>query len=109
MRGLLPILIYGLIAVSVIALLGIMAWAARIGRPTSGAGEHSVLFRYNFVLRAFAFFAAFGIPAGITAMVFAFPPRGEEVWYVIGIYALFAGLTLPLYWETSRFYVLVTP
>lgn len=109
MRGLLPFMIYGLIAVCVIFLLGIMAWAAKRGRPAPGADENSVVFRYNIILRVFAFLAAFGIPAGITALVIAFPPKREEIGYVIGVYALFAGLSLPLYWETSRYYVLISP
>ena len=109
MRGLLPFLTYGLIAVCVVFLLGIMAWAAKRGRPTAGGEEHSVVFRYNIVLRVFAFLAAFGIPIGITALVIAFPPRREEIGYVIGVYAIFAGLSLPLYWETSRHYVLISP
>jgi hypothetical protein len=109
MRGLLPVLIYALIAVCVIALLGMMAWAARRGRPSAGGGEHTVLFHYTIVLRTFSFLAAFGIPAGITALVIAFPPKRSEVGYVVGVYALFAGMSLPLYWETSRFYILISP
>jgi hypothetical protein len=109
MRWLLPALSYGLIAIGVIAILGLMAWAARRGRPSPGPNDNSVIFCYNFVLRGFAFFAAFGIPTGVTILVFLFPPRGVEVWYVAGVYALFAALSLPLYWETSRFYVLITP
>lgn len=105
MKGLTP----GLIAISVVGLLGLMAWAARRGRPRPGPDDHTVLFRHNGVFRWFAYVTAFGIPVGLTALVIAFPPKAEEVWYALGAYVLFAGLTLPLVWEASRFYLLATP
>jgi hypothetical protein len=104
----LPALSYGLIAVSVMGLLGLMAWAARRGRPRPGADEHTLLFRHNAIFRWFAYLTTFGIPLGLTALVVFIPPRGVEVWYVVGVYAGFAALTLPLFWEASRYYLLVT-
>jgi hypothetical protein len=104
-----PLLSFAFIVIGVIALLGLMVWAARRGRPSPGPGDYTVLFRYNAVLRGFATFAAFGIPAGITALVLVFPPKPDEIVYIIGVYLLFATLGLPLFWETHRFYLLVTP
>lgn len=104
-----PFATYGLIAASVIILMAVMSWAAQRGRPAARAGGRTLVFRYNFVFRWFALFAAFGVPAGITMLVVTFRPRGDDVWYVFAIYALFASVGLPLFWETSRYYVRVTP
>lgn len=105
----LPAMTYGLIVVAVTVLLALMAWAGRHGRPRPGADEHTLLFRHNAVFRWFAYLSTIGIPLGLTALVTLIPPRGEEVWYVVGIYAGFALLTLPLFWEAIRYYVLVGP
>ncbi|HJZ90535.1 MAG TPA: hypothetical protein VKE40_06650 [Gemmataceae bacterium] len=102
-------LTYGLIAVAVLGLLGFMAWAARRGRPRPGDGAHTLRFRHNAVFRLLAYLATFGIPIGLTALVIAIPPRGEEVGYVVAAYALFAALSLPLFWEASRYCILVSP
>jgi hypothetical protein len=109
MRGVLLPLSYILIATGLVVVLGVMAWAGRRARPPVSGNEQSLLFRYSAALRWFAIFAAFGIPIGITLLVVAYPPRGKEVWYVIGVYALFAALSVPLFWETSRYYVRLTP
>jgi hypothetical protein len=108
MRGVLLPLSYVLIATGLIVVLGVMALAGRRGRLPASDNEQSLLFRYSATLRWFAIFAAFGIPIGITLLVVAYPPRGRQVWYVIGVYALLAAISVPLFWETSRYYVRLT-
>jgi Bacterial PH domain len=109
MRGLVPLISHGLIALAVVALLALIAWAGRHGRPRPAPGPDTLLLRYNLLFRWFAYAIAFGIPAGLTVAVYFHPPRAEVRWYVLGLYLLFAALTLPLVWEASRYYLLVTP
>src|SRR5437867_2067281 len=107
MGGLTPLFSHGLVALAVVALLTLMAWAGQHGRPRPGPG--TVLFRYNPLLRWFAYLVACGIPAGLALVVYFHPPRGEQRWIVFGLYVLFAGLTWPLVWEVSRLYLLFSP
>jgi hypothetical protein len=107
MRGLLPALTTGLIVIAVVVLVAMIGRAKQV--DIRAPGRRAVPFRYSAFLRWFAIFAAFGIPTAITSLVVAYPPRGNQVWYVIGAYSLFAALGLPLYWETSRYCILVTP
>jgi len=109
MRGLAPLISHGLIALAVVGLLALIAWVGRQGRPRPAPGPHSLLLRYNLLFRWFANAVAFGIPVGLTVAVYFHPPRAEARWYVIGLYLLFAVLTVPLVWEASRYYLLVTP
>ena len=109
MRGLVPLISHVLIALAVIALLALIAWAGRQGRPRPAPGSATLLLRYSLVFRWFAYAIAFGIPAGLTVAVYLHPPRAEERWYILGLYLLFAALTLPLVWEASRYYLFVTP
>src|SRR5262245_18620957 len=104
----LPALTYGLIAVVVVGALGLMVWAARRGRPRPGDQAHTLRFRHNTLFRWFVYVSTFGIPIGLTALVIAIPPRGEEVAYVVAAYAMFAALSLPLFWEASRYLLLVS-
>jgi Bacterial PH domain len=104
-----PILPHVLIALGVLLFLILIALAGHLGRPRSNADGRSVLFRHNAIFRGFAYFSAFGITIGLTAPIYLYPPQGIEVWYILGLYAFFGVLTLPLVWEASRFYVLVTP
>lgn len=109
MRGLVQLISHSLIALAVVALLALISWAGRQGRPRSAPGSDTLLLRYNVLFRWFAYAVAFGIPAGLTVAVYLHPPRAEERWYVLGLYLLFAALTLPLVWEASRYYLLVSP
>jgi hypothetical protein len=109
MRGLVPLISHGLIALAVVGLLALIAWAGRQGRPRPAPGPDTLLLRYNLLFRWFAYAVAFGIPAGLTVAVYFHPPRAEERWYALGLYLVFAALTLPLVWEASRYYLLVTP
>ncbi|HKA07894.1 MAG TPA: PH domain-containing protein [Gemmataceae bacterium] len=109
MRGLVPLISHSLIALAVVALLALISWAGRQGRPRSAPGSDTLLLRYNVLFRWFAYAVVFGIPAGLTVAVYLHPPRAEERWYVLGLYLLFAALTLPLVWEASRYYLLVSP
>src|SRR5262245_41139141 len=109
MRGINPLLSHSLITIAVIGLLGLIVWAGRHGRPRPGFGPHTLLFRYNALFRWFTYFAAFANPVGLTVGLYFHPPRGVERWYVLVLYLGTAALTLPLVWEASRFYVLITP
>ena len=109
MSRLLPLLPHAFIALGVLALLGLMALAGSRGRPAPSTSGPSVLFRHNPIFRGFAYVSAFGIMAGLTGIVYVYPPHGHEIWYILGLYLFFAALTLPLVWEVSRFFVFVTP
>ena len=108
MRGVAPLISHGLIALAVVAFLALIAWAGRQGRPRPAPGPDTLLLRYNLLFRWFAYAVAFGIPVGLTIALYFHPPRAAERWYVLGLYLLFAALTLPLVWEASRYYLLVT-
>ena len=104
-----PVLPHVLIALGVLLLLGLIAWAGFVGRPRSDVGGRNVLFRHNAMFRSFAYVSAFGVTIGLTTLIYIYPPQGNEVWIILGLYVFFGALTLPLVWEASRFYVLVTP
>ncbi len=107
MRHVIPFLSYGMIALGAIIFMALMSWTAQRGGPAAGSGSQSHTFRYKFAIRWFALFAAFGVPIVITALIAAFPPRAGAVWYVMGAYVLFVAIGIPLFWETSRYYVSV--
>jgi hypothetical protein len=101
---LLPSLTYGLIAAGLILLVGLLAWSWQ--RPRWVAG--TAVFRYHFALQASAFFIAFGVPAGLTAVGSAFRYRRDEIAYFYDAYLGAAAVGLPLFWEATRFFVRVT-
>jgi len=109
MRSLTPAMSHGLVVVAVIGLLGLMSWAGRQGRPRPAPGSHCHLFQYNALFRSAVYLAAFILPVGLTLLVFLYRPGDEARRFVFGLYLLVASLSLPLVWEASRFYVLVTP
>jgi hypothetical protein len=90
-------------------LLGLIGWVGYLGRPHPSTDGRTTLFRHNAFFRGFAYLSAFGVMTGLTALTYLYPPKRNEIWYIIGLYFFFAGLTLPLVWEASRFYVLLTP
>src|SRR5215472_5888155 len=76
-----------IVAVPVIGFLGLLMWAAQRGRPVEGPGG-TLVFRHGLLLRGFALFAAFGIPLGITVLVFFNPPKTEgDLTAIICLYA----------------------
>jgi hypothetical protein len=95
--------------VGVALAMAVMIAAARRGRPVVDPTTGLLLFRHGLLLRGFSIFAAFGIPIAITALVIASPPKPHEYGAVIFLYALFAGLSVPLLWESLRFAVIVGP
>lgn len=98
-----------IIAVPVIGFLGLLMWAAQRGRPVAGPGG-TLVFRHSLLLRGFSLLMAFGIPIGITVLMFFNPPKNEsDVGAIIGLYALFGLLSAPLLWESMRFALTVTP
>lgn len=107
MRGLIPYLSIGLIAIGVFGLLGLLARAGRLGVPKPGS--QTLLLRYSPMFRGLTYVAAFCVPVGLTVLVTIFPPHGQARWYVFGLYVVVAVLGLPVVWEASRFYLFVTP
>jgi hypothetical protein len=94
----------------VVGFLVILTGAARRGVPTVDRATGLLLFRHHLVLRAFALVAAFGIPIALTALVISNPPKNQNDYVAITcLYLLFAGLSAPLLWETTRYALLVGP
>jgi hypothetical protein len=90
--------------------MAILLWAASRGRPTIVSDDGSLLFRHNIAFRWFSLFVALGIPLAITVLVFYKPPQNDDdLWAILGIYALSAVCGLPLWWESSRFALILTP
>jgi hypothetical protein len=91
--------------VVVSCFLAILLWTAR---PLATEQEVMV-FRYSATLRIFAMAMTIGCPLAVTAAVFFLPRKEDDTWPILGTYALFAGLSLPLWWETSRFSLTLLP
>jgi hypothetical protein len=95
--------------ITVTIVLALFELAAHRGRPTIISDEGTLLFRYSVLFRGFARFAMFGIPLAITALGFSRPPKNQDdLRAFIGMYALFAVLTIPLWWEATRFALILT-
>jgi hypothetical protein len=109
MHGPSPILTFGLMAVGVLGLLGLLAAAAGRGRPVPTAGELAVLVRHSPAFRAFAFLATLAFPIGLTVLFSLYPPGRDETGYVLLAYAATVVVTVALYWEAVRYYVFATP
>jgi len=102
-------LTFVLLAGCLVVLALLLASSARQGLPRPGPGGPIRLFRHNGLFRGFALAAAVGLPIGLTTLVSLHPPQRPEVPYLVGLYMLFAVLTLPLVWEAGRYYLLATP
>jgi hypothetical protein len=101
---------FGVIGGAVVGVLGLLLWAAQRGKPRSDPETETLIFRHSILLRGFAMFAGFGIPIGITILMFFHPPKHEgDVWAIIGLYALFGVLSAPLLWESLGFALVVSP
>lgn len=101
---LLPSLTHGVIVAGLILMIGLLAWTWQRPRWVDG----TVVFRYHFALQAVAFFIAFGVPAGLTAVGSAFRYRRDEVGFLYDAYMAAAAIGLPVFWEATRFAVRVT-
>lgn len=105
-----PFFTSAITAAVVCAFLVFLLGAAKRGQPEAEPGTGHLLFRHHSLMRWFAYFAAFGIPIGITALVIAFPPKDPgDTLAILGLYALFAMLSAPLLWESLRFALIVRP
>src|SRR5262249_58543406 len=99
-----------MITVAVVGFLGLLAWAARRGKPRADPETGTLVFRHSILFRGFSLLAAFGIPLGITALVLVNPPKKEgDVTAIVCLYALFGALSAPLLWESMRFSLTVSP
>ncbi len=96
----------GVIAGVVLAVLGGILYLARTGQPREEAGR--LVFRYGLPLRILAALLLFGPLIGITVLVMFKPPVKEgDLYAILGLYALFGGLGLPLFWEMWVFSLVV--
>jgi hypothetical protein len=107
MRGLSPLVAQGLIVLGVLGLLGLLAWSARRGRPEPG--PNSLLIRHSPAFRLTALFTVLAAPLVLVFAMAVFPPLREEARYVLLAFAVALAVTLPVYWESARYYALVTP
>lgn len=90
-----------------VALLLLM-WAAVRGAPEVTA-DGTLRFQYPALFRGMANFFAFGVPIGLTGLLFLFPPKAGDALPILFLYALFVGLGFPLWWEATRFFLIVSP
>ncbi len=99
-----------LIKLGVAASLALLVVAATRGRPKLISTDGSLLFRYSLPFRVIGSLLAFGMPLAISAVGSFMPPANrEDVWAMLAIYAGFAAIGLPLWWEGSRFALVVSP
>jgi hypothetical protein len=103
-----PLLTFGLMAVGVLGLLGLLAVIAGRGRPEPVRGDPSVLVRHSPGFRLFAFLAALGFPVGLTILFTVYPPNRDEAVYVLVAFAVVVPATVALYWEAVRYYAFAT-
>ena len=102
-------LTFVLMAGCLVALSVLLASSARQGLPRPVPGGPTRLFRHNGLFRWFALAAAAGLPIGLSALLYLHPPQRPDVPYLVGLYLVFAVVTLPLVWEAGRYYLLATP
>jgi hypothetical protein len=99
-----------LVPVGVFTFLGLLTWAACLGRPRAAPATDTLVLRHSLWLRGFALFSGFGIPLGITVLVFVFPPKDTgDLGAILGVFCLFAFLSAPLLWESLRYALVVSP
>jgi hypothetical protein len=92
------------------SFLALVLVAAMCRRLKAGLTEGSLLFRYGPLWRGYAIFAAFGVPAGITMLtLFVIRREDGDLPYLVGTYALFAAVSVPLFWEVWGFAVVASP
>ncbi|HEX3147037.1 MAG TPA: hypothetical protein VHR66_03085 [Gemmataceae bacterium] len=101
-------LVFVLMTGCLMALALLVAALARQGRPRPLPGRGDLLFRHNSLFRWVTLLAALGLPMGLTALLFLYPPQKSEIPYFVCIYLVFALVTLPFVWEAGRYYLLVT-
>jgi hypothetical protein len=102
-------LTFVLMAGCLVTLALLLSASARQGLPRPVPGGPTQLFRHNGLFRGFALAAAAGLPVGLAALLSAHPPQRPDVPYLVGLYLIFAVITLPLVWEAGRYYLLATP
>ena len=90
-----------------IGLLGLLAWAARRGRPD--AGPPTILIRHSSAFRLTTLLTAVAIPTVLMLAFAVLPPVREEGRYVLALFGVVMAVTLPMYWEAVRYYVFATP
>jgi hypothetical protein len=82
---------YAVIGVSVAGVLGLLVWAAQREKPKIDFETETLVFRHSKVFRGLSLFFAFGIPFGLTILLFFVPVRNaNDVWAVVGLYVGFA-------------------
>lgn len=109
MRGLNPYVVYGLIAIASIALIAAIVSAARSRRSRGGDNTNVHVFRYSLGIRALTFLIAVGVPAGLTIYVLTTRVRNPDFASIMAAYVFCALVGMPLFWETIRFLVRITP
>jgi len=96
--------LFAFIKISVIFVLKVLLGVANRERAKTDTATGKLQLRYGGLYRGFAIFAAFGIPFCITVLLIVAPQwNKDDLAGKIAMYLLFAGLGLPLFWESSRF------
>jgi hypothetical protein len=98
-----------IIHVGVAISLALMVGAAARGKPAVVSADGSLLFRYNVMFRGLAFFFMFALPLALSVLIFFVPVKKEDLWAIIGMFAMIAVIGLPLWREATRFALIVTP
>ena len=90
--------------------LGLLAAAARRGRAEIDPFTSAQRFRYPAAIRHVFLGTLVICPALVTAFLTQVPMRDAgDLWGASAMYALFIGLTAPLWWESSRFAIAADP
>jgi hypothetical protein len=93
----------------VIGLLCLVVFVAWDMRPAIERSAGKVILRYAWWVRCFFLASAFVIPLGITLLGISKEPKNPaDLRAFIGLYALFAVLSVPSWWMTTRFSLTIT-
>lgn len=109
MRGQFAISVMFVVATVTLVVVFALAFAAYYGRPRIAANAQAILLRHNALFRGVTLVMVLGVPLGFTILVWFVPLLRSEVPYLLGLYLPLIGLSLALYWESHRFYLLLTP
>jgi hypothetical protein len=100
----------GIVAGVVCAVMAFLLQAARQGQPVTDSSTGFQVFRHHIFVRGLGVFTAFVVPIAITILVIAKPPQNDREYIaVFFLYGLFAVLSAPLLWESTRFALTITP
>lgn len=98
-----------IIHAAVMGTLGLLALVAQRGRPKFDLESGTIAFRHSGLLRGIARFFTFAVPLAVVVLAIFKPPQNGGDWLaVLGIIGLFVAIGGPLYWESTRFALIVS-